>query len=183
MEIESFYRMYQFRRMPIWNWIAAIYMNWASVEPGASSQGQAERSSAFRIGPMLKRIPIATLLFSSVLLAQTAPNASGPPESVLAGIDPYHTTIADIQKMYGLQEAVFAIPPNPYPPGTKLYKWGRLTVTLKVLTEPSAQGEAIRAIEVEGEGEPGDKAINKTGRGLRLGAKLARSRNSTESHL
>jgi hypothetical protein len=105
--------------------------------------------------------------------AQNAPNASGQPESVLAGIDIHHADIAGIQKMYGQQDAMYGVPPNPYPPGTKLYKWGRLTVTLKVLTEPSAPGEIIRAIEVEGEGEPGDKAINKTGRGLKLGAKAA----------
>jgi hypothetical protein len=39
------------------------------------------------------------------------------------------------------------------------------------MTEPSVNGEIIRAIEIQGEGEPGDKPINKTGRGLKLGAK------------
>lgn len=111
------------------------------------------------------------LLLSSVLLAQTAPNATGAPETSLAGIDIHHTTIADIQQMYGQQDAIYAVRPDPYPQGTKLYKWGRLTVTLKVLTEPSTKGDVIRAISVEGEGEPGKQAINQTGRGLKLGAK------------
>jgi len=122
---------------------------------------------------MLKKIAIAALLFGSVLPAQTTPNAIGPSESTLAAIDPHHTTIAAVQQMYGLQEAVFAVPPDPYPEGTKLYKWGRLTVTLKVLTEPSPVGEVLRAVSIEGQGEPGNKAINKTGRGLTLGAKAS----------
>ncbi len=120
---------------------------------------------------MLRTLAILALLLTSLLLAQTVPNAAGQPESSLAGIDPNHTTIDAIQQMYGLQEAVFAVPPDPYPEGTKLYKWGRLTVTLKVLTEPSANGEVIRAISIEGEGEPGNKPIHKTGRGLKLGDK------------
>lgn len=81
--------------------------------------------------------------------------------------------IADVQKLYGPQEAMFAVPPNPYPEGTKLYKWGRLTVTLRVLTEPSPKGGVIKAVDVQGEGAPGDNPINKTGRGLKLGAKVA----------
>lgn len=115
----------------------------------------------------------AVLMLACALLAAQTLTAAGDPETVLAGIDIRQMGIADIQKMYGQQEAMYAVPPDPYPPGTKLYKWGRLTVTLKVLTEPSAKGELIRAIEVQGEGEPGKQAINETGRGLRLGAKAS----------
>jgi hypothetical protein len=114
---------------------------------------------------------LCLLFICAVCSAQTASAPSGSPETVLAGIDIHHTTIASIEKTDGPHDAMYAVPPNPYPPGTKLYKWGRLTVTLKVLTEPKGSSEVIRAIEVEGEGEPGDKAINKTGRGLKLGAK------------
>jgi hypothetical protein len=108
------------------------------------------------------------LLASSILTAQST---SGPTEVSLAGINIKTMRIADVQKIYGQQEAIYAVPPDPYPQGTKLYKWGRLTVTLKAMTEPSVNGEIIRAIEIQGEGEPGDKPINKTGRGLKLGAK------------
>ncbi|MGZ4815575.1 MAG: hypothetical protein ACXVZV_09215 [Terriglobales bacterium] len=119
---------------------------------------------------MLKQLLAAILLCCSFLAAQTA---TGSPETVLAGIDIRHTTIPGIQKLYGQQDAMYAVPPDPYPQGTKLYKWGRLTVTLKVLTEPSPQGDVVKAIEVEGEGEPQDKPINKAGRGLKLGAKAS----------
>ena len=119
---------------------------------------------------MLKQLLAAVLLSCSFAAAQTA---TGPPETVLAGIDLRHTTIAAIQKLYGQQDAMYAVPPDPYPQGTKLYKWGRLTVTLRVLTEPSPQGEVIKAVQVEGQGEPNDKPINKTGRGLKLSAKAS----------
>ena len=111
------------------------------------------------------------LPFLLLCLSALAQNPTGSPEDVLAGINIHSMHIADVQKIYGQQEAVYAVPPGPYPEGTKLYKWGRLTVTLKVLTEPSINGEVIRAIQVEGQGEPGDKPINKTGRGLKLKAK------------
>jgi len=122
---------------------------------------------------MLKPCFAIVILACMQLAAQTTPPASGAPETSLAGIDIRQMKIPDIHKMYGQQEAMYAVPPDPYPPGTKLYKWGRLTVTLKVLTEPSAKVERIRAIEVQGEGEPGKQAINETGRGLRLGAKAS----------
>lgn len=125
---------------------------------------------------MPKRIALFVLLSSLLVAAQVVPNNSGAPETVLAGIDFLHTHIPDVQQMYGEQEAMYAVPPNPYPEGTRLYKWGRLTVTLKVLTEPSPAGEAIRVISVEGEGEPGKKAINQTGRGLSLGSKAGEIR-------
>jgi hypothetical protein len=159
--------------MPIRDWIAAFHKDWAGVEPGCLCSVRLYEAPHLECGLMLKPLAIATLLFSSVIFSQTAPNAIGQPETSLAGIDPHHTTIADIQKLYGLQEAMIAVPPNPYPEGTRLYKWRRLTATLKVLTEPSPNGEVIRAIEVAGEGEPGDQPINKTGRGLKLGAKAA----------
>ena len=121
---------------------------------------------------MFHRLIFIFLLSTSFLAAQTATTlASGEPETVLAGINVRQMRILAVQKLYGEQEAMYAVPPNPYPEGTKLYKWGRLTVTLKVLTEPSTNGDVIHAIEIQGEGEPGDRAINKTGRGLKLGAK------------
>jgi len=121
---------------------------------------------------------ILFLVCVSLASAQTAiVPASGDPESVLAGIDIHHMRIADVQRLFGEQEAMYAVTADPYPAGTKLYKWGRLTVTLKVLTEPTIKdGDVIRAIEIAGEGEPGDKAINKTGRGLKLGAKAGEVR-------
>lgn len=112
---------------------------------------------------------LAVLLLSGGLAFAQA--ATGPPETVLAGINIRAMKTSDVQKLYGQQDAVYAVPPDPYPVGTKLYRWGRLTLTLKVMTEPSPAGEAIRAIEIAGEGEPQDKPINKTGRGLKLGAK------------
>ncbi len=110
---------------------------------------------------------------ASLAAAQTATQlAAGEPESVLAGIDIRHMRVADVQRLYGEQEAMYAVTADPYPAGTKLYKWGRLTVTLKVLTEPTVKdGNLIRAIAIQGEGDPANKAINKTGRGLKLGAK------------
>lgn len=121
---------------------------------------------------MLRRLFIIVLFgLATVAQVATAP-AAGEPESVLAGIDIRHMRIADVQKLYGEQQAMYAVTASPYRAGTKLYQWGRLTVTLKVLTEPTIKdGEVIRAIEIGGEGEPGDKAINKTGRGLKLGAR------------
>lgn len=114
---------------------------------------------------------LAVLSLSGALVfAQTA---TGPPETGLAGINIRAMKISDVQKLYRQQDAMYAVPPDPYPAGTKLYKWGRLTLTLKVMTEPSPAGEVIRAIEIDGEGEPQDKPINKTGRGLKLGAKIA----------
>lgn len=94
--------------------------------------------------------------------------APGQPETLLAGIDIHHTRIPDIIKLYGEPEAVYAAP-APYPPGTKQYQWGRLTVTLKVLTEPTATGDAITAIQIDGDGDA--KPISRTGRGLKLGDK------------
>jgi len=120
---------------------------------------------------MLNLFAAILILSSALLTAQTAPNGTGTPETVLAGIDIHHTTIASIQKMYGQQDGMYGVPPNPYPPGTKLYEWRRLTVTLKLLMEPAGSAEVIRAISVEGEGEPGRQPINQTGRGLKLGAK------------
>ncbi len=127
---------------------------------------------------MLQRILILILLGVSLSAAQaTNSSAPGEPESVLAGIDIRHMRIADVQRLYGEQEAMYAVTADPYPTGTKLYKWGRLTVTLKVLTEPTVKdGDVIRAIEIQGEGDPGNKAINKTGRGLKLGAKAGEAK-------
>ncbi len=117
---------------------------------------------------LIVRMFLLALLFSFAATAQTV---SGTPEDTLAGIHIRQMKIADVQKMYGQQDAIYAVPPDPYPQGTKLYKWGRLTVTLKVLTEPTGNNEVIRAVEVEGQGQPGDKPMNKTGRGLKLDAK------------
>jgi hypothetical protein len=107
---------------------------------------------------------LVSLLFSAAALAQ----APGQPETVLAGIDIHHTTIPGIITLYGQPEGIYAAP-APYPAGTKQYKWGRLTVTLKVLTEPTATGDAITAIQIDGDGD--GKPISRTGRGLKLGDK------------
>jgi len=115
---------------------------------------------------MPRRLILLLVVSCSVVIAQT-----GLPETSLAGINLHQMRIADVQRLYGQQEAVYAVPPGRYPAGTKLYKWGRLTLTLKVLTEPLPTGEAIRAVEIQGEGEPGDKAINRSGRGLKLSSK------------
>lgn len=108
------------------------------------------------------RYLLYVLLCSVAALAQ-----SGPPETTLAGIDLHQTHISAI-KMYGEPEGVYAAP-APYPAGTKQYKWGRLTVTLKILTEPTPQGDAITAIQIDGDGN--GKPISRTGRGLKLGDK------------
>jgi hypothetical protein len=94
-------------------------------------------------------------------LAQTP----GPPETVLAGVDIHQTKIPEIIRMYGEPEGVFAAP-APFPAGTKQYNWGRLTLTLLVLTEPSPSGDRITAIQISGEGD--GKPISSTGRGLKL---------------
>src|SRR4051812_38731287 len=117
---------------------------------------------------MFRPLIAAIVLCCSFASAQTA---AGTPEPVLAGINIREMKIADVQKMYGPQDAVYGVPPDPYPQGSKLHKWGRLNMNLKVLTEPSRKGHIIKAIEVQGEGETQDKPINKTGRGLKLGAK------------
>lgn len=118
----------------------------------------------------MRRLGLMLLLFSAALTLPQS-DALDNPETTLAGINVRASRIADVQKLYGQQQSMYAVSQGGYPEGTKLYKWTRLTVTLKVLTEPAATGEVIRAIEVEGEGEPGKKAINLTGRGLSLGAK------------
>jgi hypothetical protein len=109
------------------------------------------------------RYVLFVLLGAAAVLAQ-----SGPPETALAGIDIHHTRIPDIIKIYGEPEGVYAAA-APYPAGTKQYKWGRLTVTLKILTEPTRQGDAITAIQIDGDGD--GKSISRTGRGLKLGDK------------
>ena len=109
------------------------------------------------------------LLVASLLMTiPVATQARGESETVLAGIDIFHSTIADIVKLYGPPEGVYAAP-EPYPAGTKQYKWGRLTVTLKVLTEPTKSGDQITAIQIDGEGD--GKPISRTGRGLKLNDK------------
>ncbi len=115
---------------------------------------------------------IFLLLYSALLFAQESP--SGAPETTLSGINIRASSIADVQQLYGQQQSMLAVNSGGYPEGTKLYKWTRLTVTLKVLTEPSAKAEVIRAIQVEGEGEPGKKPINQTGSGLSLGDKASK---------
>ncbi len=109
------------------------------------------------------------LLWSALLLAQATP--SGAPETTLAGINIRFNNITDVEELYGEQQAMYAVSQKGYAEGSKLYQWTRLTLTLKVLTQPSPAGEKISAIEIKGEGEPGKKAVNSTRRGLRLGAK------------
>ena len=87
---------------------------------------------------------------------------------MLAGIDIHQTKIADIEKLYGEPEGIFAAP-APFPVGTKQYKWGRLTLTLLVLTEPLSSGDQITAIQISGQGD--GKPISSTGRGLKLNDK------------
>jgi hypothetical protein len=109
--------------------------------------------------------------YALILLFLALPALSptqGSPETVLSGIDIHQTLIANVTKLYGEPEGVFAVP-APYPEGTKQYKWGRLTVTLLVLTKPSASGDRISAIQIEGEGD--GKPVSRTGRGLKLGDK------------
>jgi hypothetical protein len=109
------------------------------------------------------------LLFLALIYATGAlAQASGQPETVLAGIDIHHATTADVIKLHGEPEGVYAAP-APYPPGTKQYKWGRLTVTLRVLTEPTPAGDKITVIQIDGDGDT--RPISRTGRGLRLGDK------------
>jgi hypothetical protein len=113
---------------------------------------------------------LKTTVFFVALFCATAAAAQAPgsPETVLAGIDIHHTRIPDIIKLYGEPEAVYAAP-APYPAGTKQYKWGRLTVTLRILTAPTATGDTITATQIDGDGDT--KPISQTGRGLKLGDK------------
>jgi len=122
---------------------------------------------------MLRVLGLLVLFSASSAVAQSGRSVPGEPERSLAGINFTQTGTADIEKMYGAHSAMIAVTEEPYPAGTKLYKWGRLTVTLKVLTEPEAGHDVIRDIEVRGEGEPGNQLINRTGRGLKLGAKTS----------
>jgi hypothetical protein len=110
------------------------------------------------------RYALILLFVALPALSQT----QGSPETVLSGIDIHHTLVADVTKMYGEPEGVFAVP-APYPEGTKQYKWGRLTVTLLVLTRTLASGDRISAIQIQGEGD--GKPISRTGRGLKLSDK------------
>jgi hypothetical protein len=104
----------------------------------------------------------------ALLCCIAARGQSGPAETMLAGIDIHQTRISDIINLYGEPEGVYAAP-APYLAGTKQYKWGRLTVTLKVLTEPTPRGDSITAIQIDGDGN--GKPISETGRGLKLGDK------------
>ncbi len=104
------------------------------------------------------------ILFAVPALAQS----SSTPETVLANIDIHQTKIPAIIQMYGEPEGVYAAP-DPYPVGTKQYKWGRLTLTLRLLTEPGKDGDVIKTIQIEGQGD--GKPISRTGRGLKLGDK------------
>ena len=113
---------------------------------------------------------IRNLLVILLLCSAAVAQEKNAPETVLAGIDILHTTIPDIIKLYGPPEGVFAAP-EPYPAGTKQYKWGRLTVTLRVITEPTPTGNKITAIQIDGDGD--GKPISRTGRGLKLGDKPA----------
>jgi hypothetical protein len=114
-------------------------------------------------------VKVLCCVLALLLCALSAPAQSpGPPETVLADIDIHHATIPEIEKLYGEPEGVFAAP-APYPVGTKQYKWGRLTVTLRVLTEPTSTGDAITAIQIDGDGD--GKPVSRTGRGLKLGDK------------
>lgn len=113
---------------------------------------------------MIRNLLVALFLLTTVAAAEN----KGAPETILANINIFHTTIADITKMYGPPEGVYAAP-APYPAGTKQYKWGRLTVTLRVLTEPTPSGDKITAIQIDGDGDR--KPISRTGRGLDLGDK------------
>lgn len=117
-----------------------------------------------RVGYMLRHLLLAILLLSTAALSQE----KAAPENVLAAIDIFHSTIPEIIKLYGPPEGVFAAP-EPYPVGTKQYKWTRLTVTLRVLTEPTPAGDRIAAIQIDGDGD--GKPISRTGRGLKLGEK------------
>lgn len=110
----------------------------------------------------------AFLLWLALLPAIVLAQASGAPETTLAGINIESATIADVIQLYGQPEAIYAVP-DPYPAGTKQYKWGRLTLTLAVLTEPAASGSRITAIQIEGDGD--NTSASSTGRGLKLGEK------------
>lgn len=117
------------------------------------------------------RTLVATLATCLFWLTAAFAQAPGSPETVLAGIDIHHTKVADMMKLYGEPEGVYAAP-EPYPAGTRQYKWGRLTLTLMVLTEPSPTGDKITAIQIQGQGD--GKAISSTGRGLKLSDKPQR---------
>jgi hypothetical protein len=108
------------------------------------------------------------ILLLFLLVAPAFAQTPGTPETVLAGIDIHHTPIANVSKLYGEPEGVFAAP-EPYPAGTKQYKWGRLTVTLLVLTQPTPAGDTVTAIQIQGDGD--NRPISRTGRGLKLGDK------------
>ena len=112
---------------------------------------------------MIRNLLVIFLLCSTALAQDKS-----SPETVLAGIDILHTTVPDIIKLYGPPEGVYAAP-EPYPAGTKQYKWGRLTVTLRVLTEPTSSGDKVTAIQIDGDGD--GKPVSRTGRGLKLGDK------------
>jgi hypothetical protein len=117
----------------------------------------------------LKSIICLAIVFLFALSA--AAQAAEQPETILAGIDIFHTKISEIVVLYGQPDGVYGAP-APYLSGTKQYKWGRLTLVLKVLTEPTASGDAITAIQIEGEGD--DKPMSRTGRGLKLNDKAQR---------
>jgi hypothetical protein len=110
----------------------------------------------------------ALFVFALLYATAAAAQASGQPETTLAGIDIHHSTIADAIKLHGEPEGVYAAP-APYPSGTKQYKWGRLTVTLRILTEPTPARDKITVIQIDGDGD--NRPISRTGRGLRLGDK------------
>jgi hypothetical protein len=160
-EIESFYSPHQ-RALSGSAFSSAILRN--ACEPYPTWRFKADIfDKEFNLKTTIASV-FAALFFITTAMAQ----APGQPETLLAGIDIHHTKIADVIKLYGEPEGVYAAP-APYPSGTKQYKWGRLTLTLKILTEPTANGDAITAIQIDGDGD--SRPISRTGRGLKLGDK------------
>jgi hypothetical protein len=117
---------------------------------------------------MPRALMLIFFLFFS--LYSHAQSATGPPETSLAGIELGHTTIADIEKMYGKANVVSNAG------GTTLFQWQRLTVALTIATQfdpknPSDPSGTVISVAVQGEGD--NKPISRTGRGLKLGAKVS----------
>jgi hypothetical protein len=122
---------------------------------------------------MLRTLLLIVAMTAPVLsVAQLTATPSGTPETTLAGIELGRTTFAEIQKMYGKPNV------SNSAGGSTLFQWQRLTVTLTVATvfnpkNPHDPNGTPISIAIQGEGDRENTPVNRSGRGLKLGAKAS----------
>ena len=115
------------------------------------------------------------LLLPCILKADHPPDretAKGKSDTVLSGVDVYVSTIAAVEKWMGKPARIEDLPERDNIAGGRNYEWRRPGVRL-VLGTWDDQGPHSIAYSVEVWGAKPDGIIGTTGKGLRLGSKLA----------